>query len=46
GHWTVALLGKNLTDDRHINNVIVFASNLVGSFAEPTSYQVKLSYKY
>jgi iron complex outermembrane receptor protein len=46
GHWTLALLGKNLTDGRHINNVIVFATNLVGSFNEPASYELKLSYKY
>jgi len=45
-HWTLAVLGKNLTNDRHINNVVIFASNLVGSFNEPASYEVKVSYKY
>jgi iron complex outermembrane receptor protein len=46
GHWTLALVGRNLIDGRHIDNVIVFATNLVASYNEPASYVVKLSFRY
>ena len=42
----MSVIGKNLTQDRHINNVIIFGSNLIGSFNEPRSVQLQLGVKF
>ncbi|MDB5364838.1 MAG: hypothetical protein JWM77_765 [Rhodospirillales bacterium] len=46
GHWTVAVLGKNITDNRHINNVVIFGANLIASYNEPASVRVQLGYRF
>lgn len=46
GRWSLAIVGKNLTQNRRINNVIIFGGNLVGSFNEPRSVQVQVGVKF
>jgi iron complex outermembrane receptor protein len=46
GHWTIAVIGRNITGERHIDNVVVFATNLVATYNEPASAVVKVTFKY
>lgn len=44
--WTFAVFGKNLTDDRHVTNVIPLGGQAVGGFNRPREIGVELSYRF
>lgn len=46
GRWHLAVVAKNVTNDRHVNNVIIFGSNLVATFNEPRSLQLQAGFRF
>lgn len=44
GRWRLSLIGKNLTDQRHVDNVVIFASTLAANFNEPRSILAEVGF--
>ncbi|MBW4051220.1 MAG: TonB-dependent receptor [Proteobacteria bacterium] len=45
GSWRFSLVGKNLTDQRHVDNVVIFGSTLAANFNEPRSVMAEVEYR-
>lgn len=43
--WSLALVGRNITDERHVDNVIILGSSLLANFNEPASWYLQLRYR-
>ncbi len=44
--WSIAAFGKNLTDDRHVTNVIPLGGQAVAGFNRPREFGVELGFKF